>query len=180
MEINYDDSEQELSMNCTDNKNERGAALVEFAVVATVFLTVLFGVVEFGRFLWTHNALRDAARRGARYASIRKNDSAGIQAVKYMVVYGDPNANPSSATPVAPGLTTSNVVVEYVNYSGLQLSSRASVSITNYQFQFAVPLLGGTTTMPAYRTSLPGESVGFVPCDVGGGNPLAACNIIPN
>ena len=162
------------------DNNQRGAALVEFAIVATVFLTLLFGVVEFGRFFWTHNALRDAARRGVRYATIRKNDAAGIQAVKNMVVYGDPNANSSTATPVVSGLTTSNVAVEYVNYNGVLLSSRASVSIVNYQFQFAVPIIGGTTTMPAYRTSLPGESAGFVPCDVPSGNPLAPCNIIPN
>ena len=96
-----------------------------------------------------------------------------------MVVYGDPNANPGTATPVVPGLTTSNVAVEYQNYNGVLLSSRATVSIINYQFQFAVPLVGGTTTMPAYRTSLPGESVGFVPCDVPG-NPIAPCAIIPN
>jgi Flp pilus assembly protein TadG len=158
---------------------ERGAALFEFAIVATVFLTMIFGVLEFGRLFWTHNALRDATRRGARYATIRKNDSAGIQAVKYMVVYGDPNANPATATPVVPGLTASNVAVEYQNYSGVLLSSRATVSIINYQFQFAVPLVGGTKTMPAYRTSLPGESAGFVPCDVPSGNPLAPCSIIP-
>jgi Flp pilus assembly protein TadG len=162
------------------DKKQRGASLVEFAIVATVFLTMIFGVIEFGRFFWTHNALRDAARRGARYATVRKNDAAGIQAVKYMVVYGNPNANPATATPVAPGLTASNVDVQYQNYNGVLLSSRATVSIINYQFQFAVPLVGGTTTMPPYRTSLPGESAGFVPCDVPTGSPLAPCSIIPN
>jgi Flp pilus assembly protein TadG len=167
-----------MKHNRFDHK-QRGAALVEFAIVATVFLTMIFGVIEFGRYFWTHNALRDAARRGVRYATIRKDDAAGIQAVKYMVVYGDPNANPATATAVVPGLTASNVVVEYQNYNGVLLSSRATVSIVNYQFQFAVPLVGGTTTMPAYRTSLPGESVGFVPCDLPG-NPIAPCAIIPN
>ena len=161
-------------------KKQRGATLFEFAIVSTVFLTMLFGVIECGRFLWTHNALRDAARRGARYATIRKNDAAGIQAVKYMVIYGDPNANPATALPVVPGLTTSNVAVEYQNYNGVLLSSRATVSIVNYQFQLSVPFVGGTTSMPSYRTSLPGESAGFVPCDVPAGNPLAPCNIIPN
>ena len=48
--------------------NERGAALVEFAIGATVFLTATFGIIEFGCLLWTHKALADAARRGARYA----------------------------------------------------------------------------------------------------------------
>jgi Flp pilus assembly protein TadG len=143
-------------------------------------MMVLFGVVEFGRLFWTHNALRDAARRGARYAAIRKNDAAGMQAVKNMVVFGDPNANPSTATPVVSGLTPSNVVLEYQNYNGVLLSSRTTVSITNYNFQFAVPLIGGSLSMPAYRTSLPGESVGFVPCDVPSATPLAPCNIIPN
>jgi Flp pilus assembly protein TadG len=162
------------------DKKQRGAALFEFAIIATVFLTMIFGVIEFGRFFWTHNALRDAARKGARYATIRKDDGAGIQAVKYMVVYGDPNANPATAIPVVPGLTTSNVDVQYQNYNGVLLSSRATVSIVNYQFQFALPLVGTTTTMPSYRTSLPGESAGFVPCDVPSGNPLAPCSIIPN
>jgi Flp pilus assembly protein TadG len=168
-----------MNQNKSD-KQQRGASLVEFAIVATVFLTMIFGVIEFGRFFWTHNALRDAARRGARYATVRKNDAAGIQAVKYMVVYGNPNANPATATPVAPGLTASNVDVQYQNYNGVLLSSRATVSIINYQFQFAVPLVGGITTMPPYRTSLPGESAGFVPCDVPTGSPLAPCSIIPN
>jgi Flp pilus assembly protein TadG len=165
-------------MQYQTNKSERGAALVEFAIVATIFLTVLFGVIEFGRMFWTHNALRDAARRGTRYATVRKNDAAGIAAVKNMVVYGDPNV--SSGTPVVSGLTTANVAVNYQNYNGLQLSSRATVTITGYQFQFSVPLIGGTLDMPIYSTSLPGESAGYVPCDVPSGTPFAPCNIIPN
>lgn len=161
-------------------RNDRGATLLEFAIVATVFFSALFGVLEFGRLLFTHNALRDAARRGARYAVVRKNDAAGIAAVKNMVVYGDPNANPATAAPVAPGLTTSNVQVDYVNFNGIQLSARASVSIINYQYKFAVPLIGGTLNMPAYRTSQTGESAGYVPCDIPNATPAAPCNIIPN
>lgn len=161
-------------------KRERGATLLEFAIGATVFLTALFAIVEFGRLFWVHNALRDAARRGTRYATIRKNDSAGQQAVKYMVVYGDPNADPATATPLVPGLTTGQVALSYQNYNGIQLSSKATVSINNYQFQFAVPLAGGTLTLPNYKASLPGESAGFIPCDVSSGTPWAACNILPN
>ena len=46
---------------CRDN--ERGSTLVEFAIGVTVFLTAMFAVLEFGRALWGHNALTDAARR---------------------------------------------------------------------------------------------------------------------
>ncbi|MGB9180046.1 MAG: TadE/TadG family type IV pilus assembly protein [Pyrinomonadaceae bacterium] len=162
------------------NKRERGATLVEFAIVATIFFTSLFAVIEFGRLFWTHNALKDAARRGARYAIIRKDDAAGIAAVKNVVVYGDPNANPATATPLVNGLTTSNVSIDYQNYNGIQLSSRATVSIINYKFNFAIPLVGTSINMPAYRTSLPGESAGWIPCDMSSGNPAAPCNTIPN
>ncbi|HET6980267.1 MAG TPA: TadE family protein [Pyrinomonadaceae bacterium] len=160
-----------------NRKNEEGKTLLEFAITGAAFLMVMFGVIEFGRLFWVHNALRDAARRGVRYAAIRRNDTAGQQAVKNMVVYGDPAGG---TTPLVNGLSTSNVAIEYVNYDGVQLSSRATVKITNYQFNFAVPLIGGSITMPAYRTSLPGESVGYVPCDMPSANPLASCNIIPN
>ncbi len=167
-------------MTCkANNRRERGAALVEFSIVATATLLLMFGVIEFGRLVWAHNALKDAARRGTRYAIVRKNDTASITAVKNMVVYGEPNPS-GTAKPVVDGLTTANVAVEYQNFNGVQLSSRATVSITNYQFKFTVPLIGGTLNMPAYRTTLPGESAGYVPCDIGSSNPAAPCNIIPN
>jgi Flp pilus assembly protein TadG len=168
-------------MKRAHNRNgERGTTLLDFAIAATVFFTLLFAVIEFGRLFWTHNALRDAARRGTRYAIIRKDDAASITAVKNVVVYGDPNANPSTAQPVVAGLTTSNVNVEYQNFNGILLSSRATVSISGYNFQFAVPLIGGSIAMPAYRTSLPGESAGFIPCDLPSSNPYAPCSIVPN
>jgi Flp pilus assembly protein TadG len=168
-------------MACLSSKRtERGASILEFAIVASIFFTVVFGVIEFGRLFWTHSALRDAARRGARYAVTRKEDAASIQAVKNVVVYGDPNANPATATPLVNGLTTGNVLVEYKNFNGILLSAQATVSITNFKFNFIVPLIGTTIDMPAYRTALPGESAGFIPCDIPSGSPQAPCNIIPN
>jgi Flp pilus assembly protein TadG len=167
-------------MFSTNRHRERGGALVELAIGGLVFFTAMFGVLEMGRFFWTHSALRDATRKGARYATLRKNDAAGILAVKNMVVYGDPNANPATATPIVSGLTASNVDVQYQNYNGVQLSSKATVSIINYKFQFSVPLVGGNISMPSYRTSLPGESAGYVPCDIPSATPSAPCNIIPN
>lgn len=164
----------------TSERNERGGTLLEFAIVATIFFTAIFAVIEFGRLFWTHSALRDAARRGARYAITRKDDAASVLAVKKMVVYGDPNADTTTAKPLINGLSISNVVVDYKNFNGILLSAQATVSITNYQFQFVVPLVGTTINMPAYHTALPGESAGFIPCDIPSGSPQAPCNIIPN
>ena len=75
--------------NC--RKNERGSTLVEFSIGVTVFLTAMFGVMEFGRALWVHNALTDAARRGARYATM--HSPSDINGVKNVVVYGDPTGS---------------------------------------------------------------------------------------
>lgn len=143
----------------SDRSSERGATLVEYAIALSVFLVSMFAVIEFGRALWTHNALADAARRGARYAAL--HSSAEATAVKNVVVYGDPAGGTQA---MIPNLATTNVAV---NYSGFGLNQgTVTVSITNYQFQFVVPIVGTTITMPAYSTTLTGESVGFIPADL--------------
>ena len=143
--------------NCKDN--ERGSTLVEFAIGVTVFVTAMFGVLEFGRLLWVHNALTDAARRGARYAVM--HSASDETSVKNIVVYGDAAG---TGQPMLNNLSTANVVVTY-NSFGLN-DGTVSVSITNYQFQFVVPIVGTTITLPSYSTTLTGESAGFLPANV--------------
>ncbi len=50
--------------------DEKGAALVEFAIVAMLLITLLLGIVEFGWYFSQFNALRHGAREGSRYASV--------------------------------------------------------------------------------------------------------------
>jgi TadE-like protein len=55
---------------------QRGAALVEFALVSLVLYLILAGAIEFGRLMFAANALQDAARVAARelaVAPIRAN-----------------------------------------------------------------------------------------------------------
>lgn len=142
-----------------NKESERGSTLVEFAIGATVFLTIMFAVIEFGRALWVHNALSDAARRGARYAVI--HTAADSDAVKNVVVYGDPSGG---STPLVDNLTTSNV---NVTYTGFGLSGgTATVKISNYQFQFVVPIVSTSITMPSYSTTLTAESAGLIPANL--------------
>lgn len=140
-------------------KNERGATLVEFAIAATVLLTAMFAVIEFGRALWVHNALSDAARRGARYAAL--HSTSDVDDVKNVVVYGDPAGG---SKPTIPNLTADNVTVTYSNFA--LNTGTVTVKVTNYQFQFVIPIVGKTITMPSYSTTLPGESVGFIPDNI--------------
>lgn len=139
-----------------EKPSERGSTLVEFSIAATVFLMVMFAVIEFGRAVWTHNALSDAARRGARYAVI--SPEANEANVKNVVVYG----NPSGGTkPVVDGLTTDNVEVDYEGF-GLDVGT-VQVTVKEYQFKFVVPVIGTKIQMPKYTTTLTGESAGTTP-----------------
>ncbi len=139
--------------------SQRGASLVEFTIAATVFLTVTFAVLEFGRALWVYNALADAARKGARYAVL--HDANSIDDVKRMVVYGN---TAGTGNPVVDNLSTTNVDVTYPNF-GLDQGT-VSVSINNYQFQFVLPLVPVSIQMPSPTTTLTGESAGLTPTDL--------------
>jgi Flp pilus assembly protein TadG len=50
--------------------------LVEFALVAPVFLALLFGTLEFGRALWTQQALQQTAIAGARCMALPQTNCA--------------------------------------------------------------------------------------------------------
>ena len=45
---------------------ERGASVVEFAIVLPILLVLLFGVIEFGFIFYNKEMLTNAAREGAR------------------------------------------------------------------------------------------------------------------
>ena len=58
----------ELSPRRAAGRKRRGAAIVEFAVVAPVFFLLVFGTIEFGRLVMVQQVLVNAAREGARVA----------------------------------------------------------------------------------------------------------------
>lgn len=49
-------------------KHRKGAAVVEFAVVAPVLFLLIFGMIEFGRMVMVQQVLTNASREGARIA----------------------------------------------------------------------------------------------------------------
>jgi hypothetical protein len=55
--------------------DERGQGLVEFALVLPIFLLVIFGIIDIGRVIWATDNITNAAREGARYASIHGDAS---------------------------------------------------------------------------------------------------------
>jgi len=57
------------------SREEKGAAMVEFALVCVIFLFLLLGIAEFGRAAWIKSSITAGARDGARYAAVHGNQS---------------------------------------------------------------------------------------------------------
>ena len=63
-------------------KNRRGAAVVEFAIVAPVFFLLVFGMIEYGRMVMVQQILTNASREGARFAVVQSaNNTSAVQDV---------------------------------------------------------------------------------------------------
>ena len=72
--------------NQNTGTKERGQAIVELATSLVILLTLLAGVVDLGRALFTWITLRDAAQEGASYASVL-----ATEALDNMDTYTDNN-----------------------------------------------------------------------------------------
>ena len=153
-----------------DRRGERGATLLEFVFTAPIFLMMLVAIAAGGHLFYTHNALVEATRRGARYAVTQcqinqtscTNYATVENRIKNVVVYGTPTPT-NGQTTFVPNLTTDNVTVTTPSLGVTQGS--ATVSITNYQYPFVIPFISLSINMPAYATTLSGESAGFTPTD---------------
>lgn len=161
--------------------------MAEFAIISGVFFMMIIGIIEFGRLLYTHNALTDATRRGARYAIVHPEN--GV-CVPYVVVYGEANVTldtvnnicTASGSPLISGLTNANVKVVWEGADldndpstpptsfGMNLGT-VTVSIgvapaTPYQHTLSIPFFRQTLTMPPYSTTMTAESAGTIPDDL--------------
>jgi Flp pilus assembly protein TadG len=60
---------------------ERGQALVEFALVLPILMTLILGIIQFGIVFHDYLALTDAVRSGARQAAVTHDAGAATNAV---------------------------------------------------------------------------------------------------
>ena len=82
---------------------ERGVALVEFALVAPLLLILLFGMLDFGR---TFNYWIDAthlANEGARWAVVNKNPASSGTLQAYIQQQADTNELRNGGSTSVPG-----------------------------------------------------------------------------
>ena len=127
--------------------SERGSALVEFAVASTVALTMIFGIIDFGRGLYTYHLVANVARAGSRYAMVRGSTCAAAGCpvtstqVQTYVRALEPGIDPSSLTVTTTWPGGATCIGAANNNPGCPVT----VTVT-YPFKFmVVPLLPGFT-----------------------------------
>ena len=59
-----------MGMRRGRTRNERGAAVVEFALIAPLLLLIVFGIIDFGWMLMKANLVNNTTRDAARVASL--------------------------------------------------------------------------------------------------------------
>ena len=85
----------------------RGVAAVELALTMIPLLILTFGVTEYGRAIYTYNAIDKAARDAVRYLTAPPPGSVDPNAdARNLAVYGNVLG---TGSPLAPGLTTGMV-----------------------------------------------------------------------
>lgn len=71
-------------------RGERGANLVEFAIVAPLLVLLLLGIADIGRAFYSYITITNAAREGVRFASRFPDNLANIQAAAIRETVGTP------------------------------------------------------------------------------------------
>lgn len=155
---------------------QRGAAMVEMAITVSLFMMLVFGIIEFSMayFQWTR--MNEAARDASRYAIV--NDPIvdlstlscpGGAAIEVDCGSSDCGVLLDTARKVGTFLEPGNVHVRYAcsdagnpaRPSELSIPE-VTVEIRNVHYSFVVPSLiglGATMGLPAARATRTGEDL---------------------
>jgi Flp pilus assembly protein TadG len=115
-----------------------GQGIAEFAQVATVFLLLLFAIVEMGIVVYRYNTVSEAAREAARYAIVHSPSAANSPCPS--TGCGGCSAVTTVATNYAPFLSASNVTVCFSADPNLPLQYDAVITIT-YNYTQQIPFM---------------------------------------
>jgi Flp pilus assembly protein TadG len=116
------------------HRDERGAAVVEFALILPILVLFVFGIVEFGRAYSARIELTGAVREGARAVALGKDGIAATQAAA-------PGLDWRSG---GPGSVTPNACV------GVATPPPDAIVTATYRFDYTIPLFRtGSWTLKA-------------------------------
>jgi Flp pilus assembly protein TadG len=143
-------------------KDEQGNAMVEFSLIAVMFVMLLLGVIEMGRMILVYTTIAHAAKYGERYAIVHGFFRTGTTDTTATVT--DIQTQVQNFSGIAP-LITSNVSVA-VNYPTYTIGSNTFCGTNaagcpvqvKVSYPFA-PLLGYFNSMLSVTLSSTSEGV---------------------
>lgn len=107
---------------------ERGQAMVEFALVVPILITIVFAAIEFGDAYWKYQQLSAATSEGARKAIISRTEPDPVTVVTEATRNAAPNLDPdkmevSIDTTWTPGetVTVTSTYPEEITILGITL-----------------------------------------------------------
>jgi len=147
----------------------RGVYVVEFAIIGLLLFILLFGVIEMGRLYFTVNALNETVRRGARLAAVC--DISDPRILRRAIFNA---AEDSGGSSLIGNLETADLTLSYLDGNGATVAAPSDTSgadgfrairyvqlrVENFTFDLMIPVLGQQITLPAFRATLPRESLG--------------------
>ncbi|MFC5458788.1 TadE family protein [Massilia niabensis] len=90
---------------------QKGTAAVEFALLAAIFFTLVFGIIETARLMYVYNTLQEVTRRAAAAAAnVYPGNTTRIQQVKQDAVFRNSPGELVLASPV----TDKNIRIDYL------------------------------------------------------------------
>ena len=102
--------------------SDRGAAAVEFGLVALVLFTLVFGILQFGFWFWSWQAAGHAAREAARVGAVDPCGTASIQAAGAQALDGVPTGTGATVTATkAAGATVGDEITVNVTFESIDL-----------------------------------------------------------
>jgi Flp pilus assembly protein TadG len=116
--------------------SERGAVVVEFALVFTALAMFLFGIIDFSRALYAYNFVSNAAREGTRFAMVRGASCSGL-----------PGGCPASLTDIQNYVKNTGVGVDpkaltvIPSWTPNNKPGSTVGVIVQYSFPFSMPFL---------------------------------------
>ena len=101
---------------------DSGAAAVEFALVSVLLLTLVFGIFQYGFYLWASQVGSSAVRDAARYSAVGTKDCASLRSMVASQMGGAAVGTTTTTRnySVTPAATGSPVTVT-VSYQALDI-----------------------------------------------------------
>ncbi len=132
----------------TKPTRDRGASAVEFALILPLLVFFIFGIIEFGFYVYNHQVITNASREGARAGIVQRNPrlawdgtcepcpATGCTSIDDVVC----NYTRNRVVPVSPGLTPGDVNVTSTGggYNPTAPFGNELIVTVTYQYPFIV------------------------------------------